>query len=184
MQAATRRMQQKNPLESLKIQRSKQIIKRMNNWMWMVAFATMVMANGCTKDKGCKPVPPESEFAAIEAFINAQGINATRHPSGLYYEIIIPGSLNKPIVSSRVFVRYIGKTFDGNIFDQQSNPGNTGWPLSTLIEGWKIGIPLIGKGGKIKLIIPSALAYGCQGSGESIPADTPLYFEIELFDFI
>jgi len=65
--------------------------------------------------------------------------------------------------------------------DQLSDPTRSGWTLSSLIEGWKIGIPLIKKGGRIKLIIPSALAYGCTGYA-SIPPNTPLYFDVTLTD--
>jgi FKBP-type peptidyl-prolyl cis-trans isomerase FkpA len=32
-------------------------------------------------------------------------------------------------------------------------------PLNNLIAGWKEGLPYIGEGGKIKLVIPSHLAY-------------------------
>jgi FKBP-type peptidyl-prolyl cis-trans isomerase len=51
-----------------------------------------------------------------------------------------------------------------------------------VIDGWKIGLPLIKKGGRIKLIIPSALAYSCTGAGTSIPPNTPLYFDVTLND--
>jgi FKBP-type peptidyl-prolyl cis-trans isomerase len=38
---------------------------------------------------------------------------------------------------------------------------------------------LIGKGGKIKMVIPSSLAYGPNANG-SIPANSPLYFEMSI----
>jgi len=50
-----------------------------------------------------------------------------------------------------------------------------------VISGWQIGIPLIQKGGFIKLIIPSALGYGCRGTGP-IPGDAIIYFDIQLLD--
>jgi len=49
-----------------------------------------------------------------------------------------------------------------------------------LIAGWQIGLPLIHKGGEIKLIVPSSLAYGC-GNGP-LPANSILYFDIHLVD--
>jgi FKBP-type peptidyl-prolyl cis-trans isomerase FkpA len=45
-----------------------------------------------------------------------------------------------------------------------------------------IGIPMFGKGGKGKLIIPSHLAYGDRDQG-AIPGGSTLVFEIELVDF-
>jgi FKBP-type peptidyl-prolyl cis-trans isomerase FkpA len=53
--------------------------------------------------------------------------------------------------------------------------------LGTLIEGWKEGLPYIKKGGSIRLIIPSQLAYGVQGSG-TIPPFSCLDFDIKVKD--
>ncbi|MEN9448088.1 MAG: hypothetical protein RJA25_1378, partial [Bacteroidota bacterium] len=47
---------------------------------------------------------------------------------------------------------------------------------------WQEGIPLIGKGGKIKLLIPSALGYGTTAHG-AIPANSILIFDIQLDSF-
>ena len=71
---------------------------------------------------------------------------------------------------------------DDKVFDSLITPLASGWPLSTLIDGWKIGLPLIKKGGHIKLVIPSSLAYGCSGYG-TIPPNTPIFFDINLIDF-
>ena len=45
-----------------------------------------------------------------------------------------------------------------------------------MIEGWKKGLVGMKIGGVRELSIPSDLAYGKNGSGEKIPADTPLKF--------
>ncbi|MCU0374002.1 MAG: FKBP-type peptidyl-prolyl cis-trans isomerase [Chitinophagaceae bacterium] len=155
----------------------------------ILGIMSLVVVAGCEKStgSGCKNVSVDSEKAIMEAFITASGINATRHNTGMYYQIMNAGSNTRPGQLNRVFVKYKGTFFDGKVFDSQTNPGVTGFQLSTLIEGWKIGIPLIGKGGSIKLVIPSAMAYGCKGSGSgatAIPSNTPLYFEIELVDFL
>ena len=62
----------------------------------------------------------------------------------------------------------------------RQTPTQTGWTLGSLIPGWQIGLPLIQKGGEIKLIVPSSLAYGC-GSGP-LPPNSVLYFDIHLVD--
>ena len=149
----------------------------------LILVATLLFVS-CGKEKGCTNVNPADEDAAMQAYMTANGINGTKHTSGLYYEIITPGGSSHPVSTSRVYVRYVGKKFDGTVFDSQTAAANTGFVLYNLIAGWQIGIPLIGKGGKILLVIPSALAYGCTGAGDDIPANTPLYFEIELADFI
>jgi FKBP-type peptidyl-prolyl cis-trans isomerase FkpA len=129
----------------------------------------------------CTPKTVQSEQAQIQAYASANGINATAHSSGLYYEIVNAGSGPSPTASSRIFVKYTGKLTNGTVFDSQTNSANTGWLLGGLISGWQAGLPLIQKGGTIKLIVPSSLAYGCQPVG-IIPAHSILYFEIELVD--
>jgi len=148
-----------------------------------LAIATIFFIS-CGKEKGCKNVNPTEEDAEMQAYMSSQGITGTKHPSGLYYQIIAPGGSSRPVSTSRVYVRYVGKTFDGNEFDSQNVASNTGFTLYNLIAGWQIGIPLIGKGGRILLVVPSSLAYGCNGAGDDIPANAPLYFEIDLVDFL
>jgi len=56
------------------------------------------------------------------------------------------------------------------------------YSLSHLILGWQEGIQFIGKGGKIKLILPSVLGYG-HNPPSGVRADAVLVFDIELKDF-
>jgi len=154
---------------------------------WVAGLVLMVFFAGCSKDSGCNPVPVDNEKAQLEAYNTSIGMNATRHSTGFYYEILEAGSVNKPIQASTVYVKYKGTFLDGKVFDQQTNPGLTGFLLNNLIDGWKYAIPLVGKTGKIRISVPSALAYSCQGATQGavpIPPNTPLYFEIELVDFL
>ncbi len=110
------------------------------------------------------------------SFAVNNGISYTTHQSGILYQIILSGNNNYPTISSDITVDYVGKLMNGTTFDSSNN---VTFPLNALIEGWKIGVPLIGIGGRIKLIIPSSLAYGCQGAG-IVPPNSPLYFDITL----
>lgn len=151
-----------------------------------VGLIGLLFMVGCSKDSSCKAEPVEHDQAELEAFNDSIGMNATRHSSGLYYEILAPGSGTRPLQESTVFVKYKGTLLDGTVFDQQTNPGATGFQLISLIDGWKIAIPMVGKGGRIRISVPSALGYGCQGAPNGkvpIPPNTPLYFEIDLVDF-
>ncbi len=147
----------------------------------VIAFIGMVLFSlscGKTVDSGCAPATVASEKSAMIAYCTANSINYTEHPSGILYEIVSPGTGSTPNLSSTVACLYTGKLMNGNIFDQAtSNPIE--FPLNRVIEGWKIGIPLIKAGGRIKLVIPSALAYSCVGQG-SIAPNSPLFFEVTL----
>ncbi|NCI46238.1 FKBP-type peptidyl-prolyl cis-trans isomerase [Sediminibacterium soli] len=140
----------------------------------------LLVSSGCgKKESGCQPVPVTSEKQQLEAYCQANGINYQVHTSGLFYEIVDPGSGSSPSSSSTVSVVYTGKHFNNTIFDSRANP--ISFTLSGVIDGWKIGIPLIKKGGRIKLVIPSALAYSCTGNGGIAPNE-PLFFDVTLTD--
>jgi FKBP-type peptidyl-prolyl cis-trans isomerase len=51
-----------------------------------------------------------------------------------------------------------------------------------LIRGWQIGVPLCKVGGKIRLVIPSNLAYSIRTRAAKIPPNSILVFEIEVVD--
>lgn len=138
--------------------------------------------NKSSDPKSCTVVPPSEEEAAIIKYNTDNGINAVKDETGLYYEITEAGTGGSPNLNSQIFIKYTGKLTNGTVFDSQSNALNTGWQLRTLIPGWQIAIPKIKKGGKIKMVVPSALAYGCRANG-NIPANSILYFEVELVEF-
>ncbi|MES2971358.1 MAG: FKBP-type peptidyl-prolyl cis-trans isomerase [Patescibacteria group bacterium] len=71
---------------------------------------------------------------------------------------------------------------DGTIFQSSLDTGQpVPFSLNGVIKGWTEGVPGMKVGGKRRLLIPAALAYGStppQGSG--IPADADLVFDIEM----
>ena len=146
----------------------------------LLAFSFVLNSCGKTDTSGCQPASIASEKNAMVAYCTSSNITYIEHSSGLLYQIIDPGTGIAPTTASTISVVYTGKLFNGTTFDATANP--VSFPLSGVIDGWKIGIPLIKKGGRIKLIIPSALAYSCTGSGNSIPPNTPLYFDVTLTD--
>lgn len=104
-------------------------------------------------------------------------------PTGLHYEIIEAGTDPKPTAESTVQVHYTGKLVDGTVFDSSVERGEpVEFPLGGVIPGWTEGLQLVGKGGKLKLYIPSKLGYGAQGAGGAIPPNATLVFDVELLD--
>lgn len=139
---------------------------------------------GCLKssDDSCKltestAVAPASEIATLQLYISANNPAAIQHSSGLFYEIIAPGSGNAPVACSNVTVRYAGYFTNGAKFEEP--PSAVTFLLGQLIAGWQRGIPLIKKGGTIKLYLPPSLAYGSAGNA-TIPPNSILIFVIQL----
>ena len=124
----------------------------------------------------------EKDISAIDAYLADNNIeNVQEHSSGVRYVIHEEGSGEFPGLCNQVSVNYQGQLMsDGTVFDQSQNPVT--FPLRNLIYGWQIGIPLIQPGGSITLYIPSVYAYGSRGSGESIPPNANLIFEIDLLN--
>jgi FKBP-type peptidyl-prolyl cis-trans isomerase FkpA len=126
----------------------------------------------------------------IQKYIAANNIDGlTKDPSGVYYKIITTNSGPHPTLTDTVQVSYTGKLLNGNLFDSETAAIVD---MPTVIQGWKIGIPLLGASGtpaygRIRLIIPSGLAYGgvvqSGGSGASIPINSCLDFTIDLIGF-
>lgn len=123
----------------------------------------------------------ELDDQLIQGYLFSFNMNAIRDPSGLYYIMDVDGTGVSPKLTSTLEVKYTGYLLDGTVFDQTATGKTFTSPLSGLIKGWQIGIPLMKKGGKITLVVPSALAYGSQAIGP-IPANSVLVFEIELID--
>lgn len=160
---------------------SDKTIERMKKTILFTAIILpFFLQTSCIKDNSCQPKTVQSEEATMQSIISANGMTATRHSSGMYYEIINPGSGAAPDNFSSVSVRYVGKLKDGTVFDQTTTPTAL-FPVSNFIAGWQIGLPLIREGGSMKMVIPSSLAYGCR-QAEIIPANSVLYFEVELVD--
>jgi len=151
------------------------------NILLLAAFLPFLLMQGCLKNKNeCIAKTVQSEEGAMQAYANNIGMAYIRHPSGLYYQITNQGSGPAVTSNSRVSVTYTGKLLDGTVFDQATTPTAV-YPVSGFILGWQYGLPFLNKGGTIRLIIPSSLAYGCVGAG-TIPANAVLYFDVQVVD--
>jgi FKBP-type peptidyl-prolyl cis-trans isomerase FkpA len=156
---------------------------------FLCAVVTLVLLSGCLKkESGCpysntNIVAPESEQKVITDYLAANNLTATKHSSGLYYQIVQQGSGSTPQLCSQVTANYLGKLTNGNVFDQQNNAV---FVLGPLIEGWNKGLPLIQEGGQIRLYIPPSLGYGPAPQERNgvvvIPAYSMLIFDITLLN--
>ena len=108
--------------------------------------------------------------------------DAKQEHDGIYHTILKEGTGRQVSVNDTVTVFYKGYLLkDNSVFDETKEKPAT-FPLKRLIMGWQIGVPLSKVGGKIKLIIPSNLAYSIRTRAAKIPPNSILVFEIEVVD--
>lgn len=128
------------------------------------------------------PVAATDESEQIAAFCTKNAINYTVDANSIYYQVIDQGSGVIPTASSIITVAYTAATLDGNVVEDNINQPVTS-ALSQFIECWRLALPYIQKGGHLKMVAPSALAYGCTGiSSKNIPPNAPLYYDIVLLN--
>lgn len=86
-----------------------------------------------------------------------------------------------------ITTQYRGFLEDGSSFDssyERGKPFQCVIGTGRVIKGWDHGLMGMRVGGKRKLWVPSALAYGERGMGARVPADANLIFEIELLEVL
>lgn len=125
---------------------------------------------------GAKGKAEGEAFLAENKLKDGVGVTA----SGLQYIIENKGTGIVPKPEDTVEVHYVGQLIDGTIFDQSPEGETVSFPLNAVISGWTEGIQLIGEGGKIRLFIPSDLAYGESGAGGVIGPNATLIFDVDL----
>jgi len=122
------------------------------------------------------------DLKIIEDAIASGKTDIKEKSEGVYYKIMKEGTGRLVSVNDTVTAFYKGYLFvNDSIFDQTRDKPAT-FPLRRLIRGWQIGVPLCRIGGKIKLVIPSDLAYYIRTRSAKIPPNSILVFEIEVVD--
>lgn len=122
----------------------------------------------------------QKEHEIILAAIQKGKFDTTGSVNGVYYKILKEGNGNLVSVNDILVVNYKGQLLNGFVFDQTKEKPAV-FPLKRLIKGWQIGLPFCRQGGKIRLIIPSALAYSIKNSN-TIPPNSILIFDIEVVE--
>ena len=106
-------------------------------------------------------------------------------PFELGFDDLAVGDGDEATAGKKVTVHYVGIAFrSGDEFDASWNRGE---PFQfklgkgQVIPGWDAGVAGMRVGGRRKLTIPSAMAYGARGAGNGVIAPhEPLVFLVDL----
>ena len=159
----------------------------------------------------CKQDPPYDYNAqaaiddlVIKKYLSDNNITAQKTPEGLYYTIINQGTGTSGIaLKDSLIIHYVGRLVpSGTVIDSTSvvyNPATitaidstqlallTKLLFNDAMPGWQIGLQKLNVGGKIRLIIPSTLAFQNRPIGSilnatvptPVPANSVLDFDID-----
>jgi FKBP-type peptidyl-prolyl cis-trans isomerase FkpA len=133
----------------------------------------------------------ENDFEMIEQIVLKQylkenDIDEANLKNGIYKIVKKEGSGEGINSSKKVKIKYIGKFIDNVVFDKidenellEFNYGTPG----QVIRGLEIALKGMKKGEKSKIIIPSHLAFGSEGSSTGIvPPFTTVIYELEIIN--
>lgn len=131
---------------------------------------------------------PAYEDQSIQQYLGNTGTPASsflKTESGIYYHISEMGTGTQITPEARLKVGYTLRTLNGKVLEQSPTDSTT-MNLATTIAGWKEILPKVKAGGKVRMVVPSAQAYGLKGNVSSttgvnsIPPFSALDFEVSV----
>jgi peptidylprolyl isomerase len=148
----------------------------------LLAGVLLVAAPGCNKAS-----TPAISVSTVPSTTTVDGktVPLKSTPSGLKYYDSKVGTGPSPKSGQTAAVQYTGTLLDGTKFDSSYDHGSAPFSfpvgMGRVIAGWDEGVATMKVGGKRRLVIPGALAYGPNPPpGAPIPPDATLVFDIEL----
>jgi FKBP-type peptidyl-prolyl cis-trans isomerase len=167
-------------------------------FLWMLCIPLAGVLVSCGKDDNGSNEwrdTNEAAFKDIASNTQYQPVTTPQGPGTIYVKKLQSGpGTESPLSTARVKVHYVGKFYEGTVFDPGSSKDNEPryFPDRTtvkienngVISGFSIALQNMVIGDKWEIWIPWDLGYGSIGSGSVIPGYTTLVFEVELLDFI
>jgi FKBP-type peptidyl-prolyl cis-trans isomerase len=101
------------------------------------------------------------------------------------YYVVEEGDGDYANFGDNVYINFTGYLPDGTIFDssyKKKKPIKVTVGREQVIKGLDIGLLMMNKGSKMRLIIPSELAYGEEGLDNIVPPNTDVTIDVEMVD--
>lgn len=136
------------------------------------------MAAAAAREASQRTARESSEFLSAKAKL--PGVTMT--PSGLLFEVVTEGEGVPPSADDTVDVYYTGTLPDGTVFDSTTEGKPASFTVGRTVKGFAEGLQMMKPGGRYRLYIPAALAYGDQGAGGVIPPGSAIAFDVELLN--
>jgi FKBP-type peptidyl-prolyl cis-trans isomerase len=131
----------------------------------------------------CDPKGERPAEAGFSAELGVDTTTMTKAPAGFWYADVAPGQGDSATAGRTVSVHYTGWLPNGKKFDSSRDRGEPfAFTLGAqqVIQGWDEGVAGMKVGGRRKLVLPPALAYGEGGAPPDIPPGATLVFDVEV----
>ncbi len=127
------------------------------------------------------------EEESIKQYIKSNSLvlsDFQRTTSGVYYKIVDQGSGESISDTTSIKVSYGMKLLNGNSVTTVDSAA-TKLSSNTAIDGWKEVLPKLKANGKVRMLIPSAEAYGLKGIVDEnnivrVPPFSPLDYDLQV----
>jgi len=125
-------------------------------------------------------------LGVLIALLAGAGIAWAARVEGVSVETLSDGTGASPTMTDVVLINYVGKLGNGREFDRGERVPMS---LDQVVPGFGEGITKMKKGGRYRLTIPAAKAYGAEEKRNPqtgqvvIPANSDLIFDVDLIDF-
>ncbi len=126
---------------------------------------------------------PVASMAKTKPARSSKGSKVRVLPGGLKVQDLKVGHGALATSGKKVTVHYRGTLTSGKQFDasyDRGQPFDFTLGAGQVIKGWDQGVKGMRVGGKRRLVIPAALAYGAQSPSPAIPSNSTLVFVVEL----
>lgn len=151
------------------------------------ALFTMFAATSCLETESDYEKQVKIDDQILAEYVESQQINAVRHNTGLYYQVIDQSGSDVEVERGDVVsLNYTISLLNGTTIE--TNTGEHGEPVrmkvlsgSVIPEGLDYGVNLMSLGDKYRFIIPSYLAYGSY-STEDFSSHSNFIVDVEVVD--
>ena len=156
----------------------------MKNTAILLIFLAFLSANvWAAQDQTTTPAPASKAKSSTQKSAATAPKAGTAHPKpAVQYRDLVVGKGPQPKDGDTVVVNYTGKFTNGKVFDTSvgKKPFEFVLGRGNVIKGWDEGVASMHEGGKRRLVIPPALAYGADGYPGVIPPNSTLTFVVDL----
>jgi len=143
----------------------------MNKTLTLLLSGTLLVLSGCDSNEDAEAQQCDLAFDIEEVSIGDGAEAVIGKSAVVHYE----GFLCDLSATDNKGAKFDSSVDRGVPFDFVVGAGQ-------VIQGWDEGIPGMKVGGRRVLTIPPEKAYGDRGSGETIPPNATLIFEVELME--